>query len=209
MRGRERAIILASASPRRREILRSAAIPFAAVPAEVDETPRPGENPKKYAARVARDKARKISPANPGRWVLAADTIVVYDGKILGKPRDRRAAREMLLALSGREHEVITGYCLVKGSTTREALVITRVVFKPLSAREIEWYLDTGEPFDKAGAYAIQGKASFMVKGIRGSYTNVVGLPLTEVVEDLRSLRAVPLFLPQRAQRSQSKIKKQ
>ena len=132
----------------------------------------------------------KVGEKHKTRWVLAADTVVVVDGRILGKPRDRRKAEEMLEMLSAREHRVVTGYCLLQISSgkSRQGRAVSRVRFKELSADEIHWYLDTGEPFGKAGAYAIQGRAAFMVKEVRGSYTNVVGLPLCEVVEALREM---------------------
>ena len=189
-------LILASSSPRRQEILRSAGVKFEVIPSEVDENFSPGEPFEEQVVRLARMKALKAAEKHKDRWVLAADTIVVIDGKILGKPRDRREAEEMLQLLSDREHRVITGYCLMQASSrrSREGKVITRVRFKALSSEEIRWYLNTGEPFDKAGGYAIQGKAAFMVKEINGSYTNVVGLPLTEVVEALKELGAVDLF---------------
>ena len=189
-------LILASSSSRRQEILSSAGIEFEVIPSEVDESFLQGESPEGQVVRLARMKALKAAEKHRDRWVLAVDTIVVIDGKILGKPRGRRGAEKMLQMLSGREHRVITGYCLMQASSgkNREGKVITRVRFKPLSPEEIRWYLDTGEPFDKAGGYAIQGKAAFMVKEINGSYTNVVGLPLTEVVEALEELRAVDLF---------------
>jgi septum formation protein len=186
-------LILASASPRRQELLSSAGISFEVLPSEVDEGFREGEPPEEYVLRLARRKAKKAGERHKDRWVLAADTVVVIDGRILGKPGDRQEAREMLGVLSGQEHRVITGFCLLRGDSgrSREGTVTTRVRFKRLSSREIEWYLDTGEPFDKAGAYAIQGKAAFMVREIRGSYTNVVGLPLTEVIEALQEMGAV------------------
>ena len=186
-------LILASASPRRQELLSSAGISFEVLPSEVDEGFREGEPPEEYVVRLARRKATKAGERHKDRWVLAADTVVVIDGRILGKPGDRQEAREMLGVLSDQEHRVITGFCLLRGDSgkSREGTVTTRVRFKRLSSREIEWYLDTGEPFDKAGAYAIQGKAAFMVKEIRGSYTNVVGLPLTEVIEALQEMGAV------------------
>jgi septum formation protein len=186
-------LILASASPRRQELLSSAGISFEVLPSEVDEGFQEGEPPEEYVVRLARRKAAKAGERHKDRWVLAADTVVVIDGRILGKPGDRQEAEEMLGVLSNQEHRVITGFCLLRGDSgkSREGTVTTRVRFKRLSSREIEWYLDTGEPFDKAGAYAIQGKAAFMVKEIRGSYTNVVGLPLTEVIEALQEMGAV------------------
>jgi len=186
-------LILASASPRRQELLSSAGISFEVLPSEVDEGFQEGEPPEEYVVRLARRKATKAGERHKDRWVLAADTVVVLDGRILGKPGDRQEAKEMLGVLSDQEHRVITGFCLLRGDSgkSREGTVTTRVRFKRLSSREIEWYLDTGEPFDKAGAYAIQGKAAFMIKEIRGSYTNVVGLPLTEVIEALQEMGAV------------------
>ena len=189
-------LILASSSPRRQEILSSAGVEFEVIPSEVNENFLPGESSEQHVVRLARMKALKAAEKHKDRWVLAADTIVVIDGKILEKPRDRREAEEMLRRLSDREHRVITGYCLMQASSrrSREGKVITRVTFKALSSEEICWYLNTGEPFDKAGGFAIQGKAAFMVKEINGSYTNVVGLPLTEVIEALKELEAADLF---------------
>ncbi len=189
-------LILASASPRRQELLASAGIAFEIIPSEADERTREGESPEEYVRRLAREKAADVAEKHRHRWVLAADTTVVINGSILGKPKDLPEAREMLERLSGQEHRVITGYCILHSSSreTREGRVITRVRFKSLSPEEIQWYLDTGEPFDKAGAYAVQGKAAFMVKEIRGSYTNVVGLPLCEVIEVLEELGALDPF---------------
>jgi septum formation protein len=185
-------LILASASPRRQELLRSADISFEIIPSDVDEEWGEGETPEDYVVRLARLKAVKVGEKHKTRWVLAADTVVVIDGRILGKPRDRREAEGMLEMLSDREHRVITGYCLLQtcSGKSRQGSVVSRVRFKKLSPDEVRWYLDTGEPFDKAGAYAIQGKAAFMVKEVQGSYTNVVGLPLGEIVEALREMGA-------------------
>lgn len=157
---------------------------------------QPGESPEEYVVRLARTKAIDVAQRYRDRWVLAADTVVVIDGKVLGKPKDRGEAEKMLEMLSAQEHRVITGYCIFQSSSQRsiEGKVSTQVQFKALSLEEIRWYLDTGEPFDKAGAYAIQGKAAFMVKAIQGSYTNVVGLPLCEVIDALHTLGAVKLF---------------
>ncbi|MGE5253656.1 MAG: Maf family protein [Planctomycetaceae bacterium] len=190
---KSRPLILASASPRRQELLSSTGISFEVLASEVDEGIREKETPEEYVARLARQKAEKAGNRHKDRWVLAADTVVVVDGRMLGKPGGPQEAREMLGMLSGREHRVITGFCLVYGDSgkSREETVTTRVRFKKLSPREIDWYLGTGEPFDKAGAYAIQGKAAFMVKEIEGSYTNVVGLPLTEVIQTLQEMGAL------------------
>jgi len=186
-------LILASASPRRQELLTSAGIAFEAIPGETDEEGCQGESAEEYVSRLAQRKAEEAAEKHPRRWILAADTVVVVGQAILGKPRDPPEARQMLEMLSGREHRVITGYCILHSSwgRRREGRVVTEVRFKVLTSQEIQWYLDTGEPFDKAGAYAIQGKAAFMVREIRGSYTNVVGLPLCEVVEALQELGAV------------------
>ncbi len=193
-------IILASASPRRQELLALLGIPFEVFPSQVDEKFLEDESPEKYVLRVARAKAEHVAAQKPGRWILAADTVVEIDEKILGKPRDRREAAEMLRWLSGRVHRVLTGYCILNSASPlrKKGRVITRVKFKPLAEEEIRWYIGTAEPFDKAGAYAVQGKGAFMVQEVRGSYTNVVGLPLCEVVRDLRDLGAVD-FINHRA----------
>jgi septum formation protein len=186
-------LILASASPRRQELLALLGISFERIPSQADESYLTGESPEEHVRRLARAKAEDVAAKNPGRWVLAADTIVEIDGRILGKPKDSPEAEEMLRLLSQREHRVLTGYCILNASQRRrkEGKVTSWVKFKSLSAEEIHWYIDTGEPFDKAGGYAVQGKAAFMVQEVRGSYTNVVGLPLCEVLEDLRKLGAV------------------
>jgi len=189
-------LILASASPRRQALLRLVAIRFEIIPSQADERFLQGEAPEEHVIRLARAKAMEIAGQHRDRWVLAADTVVEIDGKVLGKPRNHREAEEMLQNLSHREHRVLTGYCILRFPPLekREGKVISRVKFKALSPEEIRWYLNTGEPFDKAGAYAIQGRAAFMVQEVHGSYTNVVGLPLCEIVEALRELDAVDLF---------------
>jgi septum formation protein len=189
-------LILASASPRRQALLRLVGIRFEIIPSQADERFLPGETPEEHVIRLAREKAMEVAGKHRDRWVLAADTVVEIDGKVLGKPRDHGEAEEMLQNLSHREHRVLTGYCILRFPSLekREGKVISRVKFKDLSQEEIRWYLNTGEPFDKAGAYAIQGRAAFMVKEVQGSYTNVVGLPLCEIVEALRELDAVDLF---------------
>jgi septum formation protein len=182
--------ILASASPRRNDLLASAGLCFDVQPAEINEETHAGEAPALYVRRLAREKARTVAivrrAAGDRRPVLGADTIVVLDGEIIGKPPDRSQAREQLERLSGHQHHVITGYCVLDPRET-ELLdtATTEVVFKRLSSAEIEAYLDTEEWRDKAGGYAIQGRAAFMVRSIVGSYTNVVGLPLAEAVEAL------------------------
>ena len=189
-------IILASASPRRQELLALLDIPFEIIPSGVDERFLAGESPEEHVLRLARAKAEDVAARKKGRWILAADTVVEIDGKILGKPKDRREAKEMLRWLSRRVHRVLTGYCILNSAfpLRKEGEVTTRVKFKPLSEEEICWYIGTAEPFDKAGGYAVQGKGAFMVQQVRGSYTNVVGLPLCEVVRDLWELGAVDFF---------------
>ena len=173
------ALVLASQSPRRRELLALLGVPFRVQPAAVDETPRAGEAPDAYVARTAADKARAVSaPA-----VLAADTAVVLDERILGKPRDREDAGAMLGRLSGREHSVLTAVVLRCGEAVQAVTVRTAVTFDRLDAARIDAYLATDEPWDKAGAYGIQGLAGAFVRSLSGSYSNVVGLPLVETRE--------------------------
>ena len=183
-------LVLASASPRRRELLVQLEIAFEVVPSNVPEQPLATESACEFAARVARDKAVHVARERPQQWVLAADTVVVVDGEILGKPRDRTDARRMLRQLSGRTHHVLTAVTLLAPEAARadEVVVETTVRFRSLHDREIEAYIDTGEPFDKAGAYAVQGHAAAFVDAIDGSYSNVVGLPLDEVRELCRRL---------------------
>jgi len=191
-------IVLASASPRRRELLQSVGIPFAVVPSRAPEEVLPGETPEEHVLRLSKDKAREVAdrPEVPGRWFIGSDTIVLRDDAILGKPKDTADAALMLRSLSGRSHRVLTGYAVFdrRSGATVAGVVSTLVRFKELTEEEIAGYIATGEPLDKAGAYAIQGIGAFMVLGIEGSYTNVVGLPLCEVVEVLERLGAVRLF---------------
>lgn len=186
-------IILASASPRRVELLHSAGITFEVRPGEIDETYLDGEAPEAHVLRLAGEKARAVAARAAGRFFIGADTIVVSQGEVMGKPRDAADAERMLGKLSGTSHEVITGFSVFDRETGREIAeaVKTLVYFKPLRTDEIQAYIATGCPFDKAGAYAIQGNAACMIRRIEGSYTNVVGLPLCEVVEALRSLGAI------------------
>lgn len=181
-------LILASASLRRAELLRAAGIAFEIVPAEVDERPLTGEAPAAYVERLAREKARAISSRHSQAEILAADTTVVIDGLILGKPVDDAEAREMLARLSGRTHEVLTGVALIRDGRMVSAVETTRVRFAPMSDADIDWYIASGEPRGKAGAYAIQGLASRFVDWIEGSYSNVVGLPVALVWKLLRRL---------------------
>lgn len=186
-------IVLASASPRRLELLASAGVEFEVFASDIPEEPTPGEAPADFSLRLARDKAVAAAARVEGRWFIGADTIVVCDGEIMGKPADGADAVRMLKKLSGVPHEVITAYAIY--DKARDGLlcrpVVTKVFFKGLRDEEIAAYVATGCPMDKAGAYAIQGGAAYMVERIDGSYTNVVGLPLCEVVEDLRKLGAL------------------
>jgi septum formation protein len=179
-------LVLASASPRRQQLLRTAGIAFTVRPAEVDEQALPGEAPEAYASRLAEAKARACW--QPGEVTLGADTVVTLDNLLLGKPRDGADARRMLRLLSGRTHLVLTGICLYDGSETRSAVETTQVEFLELSDEEIERYVAAGEPLDKAGAYGIQGEASKFVRRIDGCYFNVVGLPLARVYSFIRSI---------------------
>lgn len=173
-------LVLASQSPRRAEILRQAGIPFVVRVAPVDETLLPAESPEDYVRRLAEEKARAV-PAEPSEIVLAADTTVVVDQHILAKPDDAADARRMLTLLSGRRHEVMTGICLRRGDEQICDHAVTAVWFAPMSVREIDEYVATGEPADKAGAYAVQGAASKFIPRIEGCYYNVMGLPIALV----------------------------
>ena len=189
--------VLASSSPRRRELLSRLGLKFEVFPAEVEEVSVSEQEPGKESIRIALEKARWVAARlPPGRWVLAADTIVIIDGEILGKPRDKKEAREMLRTISGRRHRVITGWLIMKSpaEVARKGFVESGVMIKKLDEGVIGAYVDTGEPMDKAGAYAVQGIGAFMVKSIEGSWTNVVGLPLCEVIEALEEVGAVRMF---------------
>jgi len=188
-------LVLASKSPRRYELLKQIGLDFDVIPSGVKEDFVQGETPQAHVIRLAESKALEVGSRCPDCWVIAADTIVYINGSILGKPKSREEALEMLRGLSGQEHWVLTGFSvrhLAKGIGDKEA-VQTAVKVKTLSPVEMEWYIQTGEPFDKAGGYAIQGAGSFMIESIRGSYTNVVGLPVCELIEMLRRLGAVKI----------------
>ena len=188
-------LVLASASPRRRELLAQAGFAFSVRPAQIPEDPRAGEDPIAYVTRLAREKAEAVflqissEESIPPHVVLGADTTVTLDNHILGKPADASDADRMLRLLSGRTHLVVTGVAVVTPQGTEVAAEVTAVRFLTLSDREIEDYIATGEPMDKAGAYAIQGRAARWIPRIEGCYFNVVGLPLALVSSMLESLR--------------------
>jgi septum formation protein len=193
-------LVLASASPRRHELLRNAGISFVAYPTNIPEQPQPGEGPRDYAERLAREKALAAFNQRSDSLVLGADTIVIVDGEILGKPRDAADAKRMLRLLSGRTHQVITGVCLIgpspetrnqKPETVFEDVrsETTQVTMNSLTEKDIHNYIASGEPMDKAGAYAIQGIASRWIPRIDGDYFNVVGLPVALVFRMLQEHR--------------------
>jgi septum formation protein len=183
-------IVLASESPRRVDILRTLGISFSIIPPDIDETKLKDETPQEFVARISYEKANKVGQHFPDKWVIAADTIVVLKGKVLGKPKNERDAFNMLRTLRGKWHKVITGYCvlnLLKNVVYRD-IVETKVFLRHMTDDEITRYIKTSEPMGKAGSYAVQGKGGYMVKEIKGSYTNVVGLPICEIAEALLSL---------------------
>lgn len=190
-------LVLASHSPRRQDLLRQAGLSFIVViPADVEEDVWPGEDPFAHVQRLARAKAEAVSAA-PTDVVLGADTVVVVDGQILGKPRDHAGAALMLRLLSGREHQVVTGICLRRGLHVICDAETTTVRFVPLSEEEICAYVASGEPMDKAGAYGIQGLASKFIDRIEGCYFNVVGLPLAMTWKHLKQLGFAPSATPE------------
>ena len=186
----ERPLVLASASPRRAELLTSAGFQFTVEAADVDETERPGESPEAYVVRVARDKARTVAGRRrqPGEVVLAADTTVVAGGEILAKPVDETGAIRMLTLLSGAVHDVFTGVVAIADQVEIEEVVRTRVHLRPVTREEISWYVASGEPMGKAGAYGIQGRAARFIDRIEGSWSAVVGLPVAAVHRLLRAV---------------------
>jgi len=187
-------LILASGSPRRRDFLAELGLVFEVRVTDIDETPQPGEQPVDFVARLAQEKAQAVDI--PEAWLLAADTAVVVDGEILGKPGDEAEACAMLMRLSGRWHEVWTGFSLCRQATGElcTKTVCTKVRFLELTPELCRAYVRTGEPLDKAGAYGIQGKGCFLVPEISGSYTNVVGLPMAEVLEALLHHKVIALM---------------
>jgi septum formation protein len=186
-------IILASASPRRSELMTLAGLEFSVVPADINEQVLPGEEPVEHVMRLSREKADAVAATTAGRFFIGADTVVVLAGRIMGKPSDEDEAFRMLSDLSGRDHEVITGFSVFdKVSCIHlSRCVRTEVTFKELSEGEIRSYIASGCPMDKAGAYAIQGGAVHFIRSICGSYTNVIGLPMTELYETLCQLGAL------------------
>ncbi|MBE3071750.1 MAG: septum formation protein Maf [Acidobacteria bacterium] len=202
-------LLLASASPRRADLLASAGFVFGIEPVEIDERPLPGEDPSACALRLAGEKAAAAARRHPDAVVVGADTIVVIDGLILGKPSDDGQAGEMLGRLSGRCHEVITGVSIHAGGRDVSAVERTLVWFLPMTAAEIAWYVESGEPRDKAGAYAVQGLASRFIDRIEGSYSNIVGLPVARVYQLLRlsGVTLAPAVVDRGEQRGYSGMK--
>ena len=185
-------LVLASRSPRRVELLARAGYRFEVEPADIDERRLDGETPHELVRRLAREKADAVAPRHPGSIVLGADTVVVVDGAVLGKPNGDADAAGMLRRLSGRAHEVLTGVALLTAHRRCDGVQSTRVVFRALGREDVAWYVASGEPADKAGGYSIQGRASRFVTRIEGSYTNVVGLPVELVDGLLDEIGATP-----------------
>jgi len=187
-------ILLASASPRRRELLGHLGIAFECWSADVDETPRDGEKPADFCRRLSNDKARAALTVPDCDIIIAADTIVVVDDLILGKPENAEQAAQYLKLLCGRRHEVMTAYTIIDTTAAKSTtnLVVTEVFFTNMTEAEISWYVASGEPMDKAGAYAIQGIGGLFISKIEGSHSNVIGLPLAELHADLKALGIEP-----------------
>jgi septum formation protein len=185
-------LILASASPRRRDLLAACGVSFQVIPAAIDESPYPEEPAAVYVRRLALAKAAAVAEAHPGAVVLGADTTVTIDRALLGKPRDLDEARQMLGRLSGNVHEIVTGVAVLTADRAASEVVTSRVLMRRITEATTAWYLATGEPFDKAGAYAVQGLGGALVEWVEGSYTNVVGLPLTETLALLRRFDVLP-----------------
>jgi septum formation protein len=191
-------LVLASASPRRREILETLGLAFVVRASDVDESLAPGESPYDAAERLAREKALRVSADESGTVVVAADTIVVLDGSALGKPADRQDAVRMLRALAGRRHEVVTGLAVSRDGVVRSGRDVTGVVLAPMSEEEIRAYAASGEPDDKAGAYALQGLGGLFVERVEGSPSNVIGLPVRLLARLLGEAGVPMLALPRR-----------
>ena len=184
-------LVLASASPRRREMLSRIGLEFMLAPAEIDESLKPGEPAPDAACRLAVAKAKAVVKRHADAIILAADTLVVLGENIMGKPASPSQARDMLRALSGREHRVITGFCVLSPRWIESGSVCSVVKFRELSAAEVAAYVHSGEPMDKAGAYAVQGQGAALVERVEGSYTNVVGMPLACIVDILISYNVI------------------
>ncbi len=188
-------LLLASQSPRRKELLEQTGIECQVIPSNINEEKIPLKKPEEYVKELSYAKAEMVSRIYADIWILGADTIVVVEDQILGKPESDDHAMEMLTLLTNREHLVYTGFCILnkKKTSVIKNVVKTKVYFKSLSEQEIRWYVKTKEPFDKAGAYGIQGVGAFLVKRISGSYSNVVGLPVCEVIETLMKLKIIEM----------------
>ena len=191
--GSRRTIVLASRSPRRSELLAAAGISFEVLAADIDETPHTNEAPEAYVERLAIEQASAVLALRPGTTVIGADTTVVIDGQILGKPADAQDATDMLRLLQGRPHDVFTGVAVASASGVLAAVAHTRVWFGVMTDEDISWYVASGQPMDKAGAYGIQGLASRFIDRIDGSYTNVVGLPVAVVFSILNQEQPIRL----------------
>ncbi|HOX00492.1 MAG TPA: Maf family protein [Deltaproteobacteria bacterium] len=179
-------ILLASGSPRRRELFSWLGVEFEVLAPDVDETVRGSEAPGDYCSRLSREKALSFQEVRPRHLIVAADTVVVIGGAILGKPSNGDEARSHLRQLQGCMHEVFTGYTVARESRAATRVIRTRVFFRDMTEEEIDWYVSTGEPMDKAGSYALQGIGAVFVDRIEGSYTNVIGLPLSHLYHDLK-----------------------
>ena len=188
-------LILASASPRRKQLLDQVGLPFISMPSHIEEN-EDGNNPERHTLILSEKKAKAVFQELKEQWILGADTIVVIENEILGKPGNQGEALSMLQRLSGKKHKVITGFCVLNpsGLIAHSEAVSTIVEFKDLEKDEMESYVATGEPFGKAGSYAIQGIGAFLVKGIQGSYTNVVGLPISALISSLEKIGALESF---------------
>jgi septum formation protein len=186
-------LVLASTSPRRIELLKAIGLDFEIVPSGITEESLEGETPKDHVLRLSEKKVKAITKLHPDAWVIGADTIVVVHSKILGKPKTQDEAKEMLVKLSGKCHQVFTGFTIAKrnGNFLVKDVVESFVSFKIISDKEMDWYVNSEEPYDKAGGYAVQGMGAFFIKEIYGSYTNVIGLPLCEVITALENLGAI------------------
>ncbi len=186
-------LILASASPRRIELLKLMGLDFDIMPGNIDEPFRPEETPREHVLRLSEEKALSVAQRHPDAWILGADTIVVVAGEILGKPRSAEEATKMLEKLSDRAHDVFTGFCIIRqdrGVRIRE-VVGSAILFRRIAPDEMAWYTGTEEPYDKAGAYAVQGMGAVFIRESRGSYTNVIVLPLCRVVGALKGVASI------------------